>query len=132
MNWLQFSELIISNLTDDLLNKKYRQLKGNSIVPFTTGHCYVASEVAYHLLGGKEEGWIPQCIKHEGVSHWFLKHKSGYILDLTYSQFKRPVPYQHARGTGFLTKQPSKRAKKLIDRINNSKKWAILKNSVTP
>jgi hypothetical protein len=40
-------------------------------------------------------------MKHLGSSHWFLKHESGYILDLTSNQFKVPLDYNKARGAAF-------------------------------
>jgi len=120
MDWSDFRGLIIDNLTDDLLSPKYKRLKKNANLPNTFGHCYVASEVAYYLLGGKECGWKAMHMTHLGASHWFLKHKSGFILDLTYNQFKSPLDYSKARGTGFLTKEPSKRAKLLAARISKS------------
>jgi len=129
MDWSDFRGLVIDHLTDDLLAPKYRSLKKTSNVPNTFGHCYVASEAAYYLLGGKEEGWKPMHMKHLGASHWFLKHESGLILDLTYNQFKSPLDYKAARGTGFLTKGPSKRAKKLLIRIRDSDAWDKLKKS---
>lgn len=77
------------------------------------GHCYVASEVLMHLLGDK---WKPCQVRHEGASHWYLKHrKTGEILDVTASQFETPVPYEKGRGKGFLTKKPSYRAQFVID-----------------
>lgn len=82
-----------------------------------TGHCYVASEALYHLLGGRKAGWTPMFIAHEGSPHWFLKNSDGRILDATASQFKTPVPYDNARGKGFLTNQPSKRAQIVMDRV---------------
>lgn len=129
MDWSDFRGLIIDNLTDDLLTPRYRRHKKTNNVPDTFGHCYVASEAAYYLLGGKEEGWKPMHMTHLGASHWFLKHESGYILDLTYNQFKSPLDYSKARGTGFLTKEPSKRAKKLLIRINETRGLAKLKKS---
>jgi hypothetical protein len=103
-----------TNLTEDLRNKKFR----NHSCP-TAGHCYVASEALYHLLGGKDAGYTPMQIVHEGSSHWFLKHSSGKVIDPTSDQFKTPVPYEQAKGRGFLTKQPSKRAQTLIERVNS-------------
>jgi hypothetical protein len=129
MDWSDFRGLIIDNLTDDLLTPRYRRYKKINNVPNTFGHCYVASEAAYYLLGGKEEGWKPMHMTHLGASHWFLKHESGYILDLTYNQFKTKLDYSKARGTGFLTKEPSKRAKKLLIRINETRGLAKLKKS---
>ena len=132
MDWLDFRGLVIDNLTDDLLTPKYRRMKKKNKLPNTFGHCYVASEAAYYMLGGKEEGWKPMHMTHLGASHWFLKHESGYILDLTRNQFKSPLDYSEARGMGFLTKEPSKRAKKLLIRIRESTRLDKLKNSVRP
>lgn len=81
------------------------------------GNCYAASESAFWLLGGKDAGWTPQVMEHEGASHWFLKHSSGLILNLTVSQFRRKPDYTKARGCGFLTVKPSKKAKRLMDAI---------------
>jgi hypothetical protein len=79
------------------------------------GNCYVTSEAVWHLLGGKKSGWKPMVMKHEGDTHWFLQHvKTGTILDITAKQFKRKPLYSQARGCGFLTTKPSKRAKALI------------------
>lgn len=102
------------NLSDDLLKKSFKSHSCN-----TGGHCYVASEALYHLLGGKDAGYTPMNINHEGVSHWFLRHSSGQILDPTAEQFKTKVPYDKARGRGFLTKQPSKRAQTLMKRVKS-------------
>ena len=78
------------------------------------GNCYVASEALYHLLGGKEAGWTPMYMKWEGESHWFLRHRNGQIVDVTWRQFKKVPDYARARGCGFLTKQPSERARSLM------------------
>ena len=124
MSWKAIISVVLDNLSDDLLTKEWKQYKklhGNTSQTF--GHCYVVSEALYHMLGGKEEGWTPQRVRVEGFSHWFLKHKSGAILDLTAAQFKVAVPYQQARGSGFLTKKPSKRAVKLMHRIRHSPGW---------
>ena len=79
------------------------------------GHCYVASEVIFHLTGWKCK---PQFIRHEGEPHWYLLSPDGLtIIDATASQFKTPVPYDRGRGKGFLTKHPSKRAREMMRRI---------------
>lgn len=79
------------------------------------GNCYVTSEALYHLLGGKEKGWKPMRVKHEGDTHWFLFDTcSGLILDPTVKQFKTRPDYTRAVGSGFLTKRPSKRARALM------------------
>lgn len=121
MDWDNFANMIVGNLSDDLLDKKYRNIKSNKqSLPITFGHCYIASEAAFYLLGGKEAGWKPCYINHLGCSHWFLIHKSGAKLDLTANQFKSPIDYSKAIGKGFLTKMPSKRCRLLIKRILKS------------
>lgn len=82
------------------------------------GNCYVTSEALYHLLGGKEAGWKAMHVPFGGDTHWFLRHSSSMILDPTVSQFKgRLPPYLLAKGSGFLTKEPSKRARALMDTL---------------
>ncbi len=53
---------IVAQLTDDLRRPPY---KGNKNP--LTGHCYVASEALYHLLGNMD--WVPCNIHHEGSPH---------------------------------------------------------------
>ena len=90
------------------------------------GNCYVASEALYHLLGGKAAGWTPMQMQvpadppQEGIydSHWFLRHSSGQIVDPTASQFlNTTLDYSAARGRGFLTLLPSKKAALLMQVI---------------
>ncbi len=100
-------------MTDDLRIKPW---KGNSNL--LVGQCYVAGETFFHLCGGKKAGWKPMNVRHENSSHWYLKHNDGMIVDITAKQFNTAVPYHLGRGRGFLTKKPSARAKKLIERIN--------------
>jgi hypothetical protein len=100
-------QLVKNHLSDDLLAPGHRP----------GAHCYVASEVIYHFLGGRSAGLTPMNIKHEGVQHWFLLCGKGMVIDVTADQFDTPVPYDQARGRGFLTKKPSKRAQILLERI---------------
>ena len=82
------------------------------------GHCYVASEALFHLLGGKEGGWAAHNIQHEGGPHWFLKHAGGRVLDPTADQFNTPVPYAKGKAGGFLTgAMPSARTKQVLERL---------------
>jgi hypothetical protein len=98
-------------LSEDLLLPKYR----GSSKPFF-GHCYAASEALYHLLGGRDAGLKPMNMKVGNVSHWFLL-KEDEIIDPTAAQFDMLPNYKLARGKGFLTKNPSKRARLIMDRI---------------
>lgn len=107
-------QAIRNNLTDDL-RKPHYQGNPNPMA----GHCYVASEALYHLLGGKAAGYKAFTINHEGEPHWFLKDAQGNVIDPTADQFTTPVPYDQARGIGFLTgDKPSKRAQTLLSRLN--------------
>lgn len=102
-------------LSDDLRGARYRGLSC-----FVAGHCYVASEAAYHALGGPTSGFTPQFVRHEGEPHWYLKQDgTGLIYDLTADQFATPVPYDQGKGKGFLTKEPSKRARVILERIGS-------------
>ena len=74
------------------------------------------------MLGGKKSGWVPHRVKHEGDTHWFLKKevsedRTAEILDPTRKQFKTEPHYLLGRGSGFLTKKPSKRARELMKRM---------------
>lgn len=85
------------------------------------GNCYVCCEAIYHLLGGKAAGWQPMCMRWEGDTHWFLRRRvvgDVYMtFDPTASQFKVKPDYSLARGKGFLTKGPSRRARALMEKL---------------
>lgn len=89
------------------------------------GNCYAASEALYYILGGKKAGWKPMRTKMVGTNkkldtHWFLKHENGMIIDPSVKQFKCPptaCQYNSAIGSGFLTKRPSKHARRLIKEL---------------
>jgi hypothetical protein len=103
-------------LTVELLRQPYRARVEGGAHP-ATGHCYVACEALYSLLGGKAAGWTPMCQQHEGGPHWWLRGPSGEVVDPTAAQFSTPVPYQLGKGKGFLTAQPSRRARIVIERL---------------
>ncbi len=104
-----------SNLSDDLRRPPWK----GSDRP-TAGHCYVASEALFHMLGGRGAGITVHHIKHEGSSHWFLRMPDGDIVDPTADQFDTPVPYTAARRASFLTNRPSKRARILMARVTGT------------
>lgn len=99
-------------LTDDLRRPPWR----GSPCPLA-GHCYVASEAAYHLLGGQASGWTPQFLTHEGSPHWYLR-RGEEVLDITEAQFRTPVPHHLGTGKGFLTRTPSRRAALLMQALD--------------
>lgn len=102
------------NLSDDLLKPQFRGQ------PFPVGHCYVAAEAIYHMLGGKESGLKPVHLKMpDGVVHWWLETPDGEVIDPTHDQYDDPIPYEEGRGGGFLTKEPSRRAQELMRRVQS-------------
>lgn len=78
-----------------------------------SGMCYIASEAYYHIEG-KKLGMRPKRAKYKGMSHWWLEDKGGNVLDITKEQFDFEFPYKIGKFSSFLTKYPSKRAKKII------------------
>lgn len=79
------------------------------------GHCYIASEVLRVMLG---EEWRPHVMRHEGATHWYLVHaRTGQVCDATADQFRAQPSYHKGRACGFLTREPSKRARILAARI---------------
>lgn len=90
------------------------------------GNCYAASEALYHILGGVRGDWTPKVMRLPGgQTHWYLGHKYWPVcIDISIRQFKvkdRPN-YNLARGSGFLTKKPSKRARKLMKELT----WQLI------
>lgn len=109
-----WGKLIKASLTPELLRPQYR-LQGKHKL---YGHCYVASEALFHLLGGYDGDYMPCVVRHEGSTHWFLRNKNtGRRIDLTKAQFETPVPYSLAKGCGFLTRKASKRTQVVLARI---------------
>ena len=108
-------------LTPDLVQPKYRGHPENPMF----GHCYVASEALYHMLGGKVAGYQSYRGKDDtGDVHWWLEDTlTGHRYDVTADQYlsvgKRP-PYAAGRAGPFLTKKPSRRAQIVIDRVHSA------------
>ena len=114
--------LIQSVLTPDLLKREQRA-KLTGIHP-TEGHCAVAAEALYHLVGGKQNGWVPVVLPRKVLgdnTHWWIEHRaSGVRIDPTAEQFGTdPIPYNLGRPCGFMSKpgKPSKRAAEVIRRV---------------
>ena len=91
------------------------------------GHCYVAAEALYHLLGGEaQHEWQPASVRVGLVVHWYLVSRyDGEVLDPTRAQFDagggpagQSPRYEFGRARGFLTRKPSKRARIVLDRVN--------------
>lgn len=109
------------SLSPDLLRGRWK-VQSNPL----EGHCYVAAEALWHLLGCTD--WKPMCASYvdsEGkATHWWLVHRqTGETADPTAEQYlpDKP-PYHLGKGSGFLTLKPSKRAQVVINRVYESQK----------
>lgn len=118
---------IISN-SEHLLKGKYKHsaIKKSLL----DGHCYVGTEVIYHLYG-KFNGYTPKVVNNKHIendiskqwTHWFLQNKTtGHIIDVTSEQFDDEellFCYKNGIFKGFLTgNTPSKRSKYVLDLIS--------------
>jgi len=113
----QYSSAIRASLTPDLLKGRYKR-EWSADKPKSWGHCYVATEAFYALMGGKAAGWTVNWVKHEGSTHHFLRNPRGEVVDLTADQFKTPVPYEQGKRFGWMTGEtPSERAQILLNRV---------------
>ena len=79
------------------------------------GYCYVVAEALWHMELSR--GYLPMRVTCERQSHWFLQHAGdGHIIDPTAGQFRHNVPYNKAKRAGFLTREPSARARVLMEK----------------
>lgn len=112
----QAIKAVQASLSPDLLRGRWKKQSHP-----LEGHCYVAAEALWHLLG--KDLWKPTCasyVDEDGkATHWWLVNKSsGQIADPTKEQYyPEEPPYHLGRGTGFLTTNPSKRAQKVLNAI---------------
>ena len=97
-NLKRVSEAIVSNLTPDLIPKKWR--KRNSINPMF-GHCHHASACLQKVFGIKEiklyraQDWAE-------IWHWWAVDSSEKIIDLTADQYysvDKTPPYESGKKT---------------------------------
>ncbi len=99
------------SLSDELRHPRYH----NDPNPLR-GHCYVASEAVWHLLGGTTSGLVAAVLRTTDETHWFLRGADGDLVDPTAGQFAQPPDYARGRACGFLTRAPSRRAAVVIAR----------------
>lgn len=126
----EIQEVLIENSKELLKPFWYRTNQREGSNPLT-GHCFVATEVAYHVWG-KENGFKPHVVSNKKIesdkskqwTHWFLKNKeTGAILDLTADQFDSETLvycYENGKGAGMLKKdgEISKRGQFVIDKLS--------------
>jgi hypothetical protein len=104
----------------DCLHPRYKKLK-TSNDHYSFGLCYPASEAVKFLCDEFNHHKLKPCVARVGDgTHWWLEDiDNGNIIDPTAKQFndnnKVIKLHQLGKGCGFLTKDPSKRARRLID-----------------
>lgn len=85
------------------------------------GHCYVATEAMYYLLGDKETIGLCRGRGENGIVHWWLVNKkTNEIHDATVDQYPSKglvPPYHNGKRLGFLTNVPSKRCQVVLERV---------------
>ena len=120
VNITQLINTIKSYLVPNLLKSEYReQNKSNPMY----GHCYVATEALYHLLGEYRlnETFKPFQAKDENnISHWWLQNDVNEIIDITSDQYTsvgRLPPYINGRPRQFMFPSPSKRSRNVIESV---------------
>lgn len=81
----------------------------------------MASEALYYILKREDAEWFPVRARDaEGIVHWWLENPQGEILDPTsdqYFELGKTPPYDKGKRGGFLTKDPSKRTRVLLSRV---------------
>lgn len=132
---------IHASLSDDLLSSKWRRIvAAESGRTQVSGHCAIAAEALYDLLGGAAAGYTPYvCSYHEKdgrdvyarapqgyepLTHWWVRaprgaqRGAGSVIDPTAAQYPYAFPYQHGQPAGFMSPfPPSQRARTIIARV---------------
>ncbi len=114
---LRWIRRIQEALSFDLLSKGLQKTV-SAEAHYVRGHCYVATEAAYHLFA-KEAGFKPYSIRcADGGTHWWLVHPvRKVVLDVTEPQQKCAGFDYSKRRQYFLTAAPSMRAVVLMIRV---------------
>lgn len=86
-------DAIRASLSRDLLSPAYRRSIPEGADP-VVGHCYVATEAAYHAFGKRSglETYVARLA--DGGTHWWLMNPAtSEVVDLTHEQTRKPFPY---------------------------------------
>ena len=124
-------------LSDDLLTpERRREIRRERLSPQARrvrGHCYVATEAAYYLFG-KELGYVPERVRcADGDTHWWLRNKrTGHVIDPTVEQTGGTFDYRRGKAGGFLTKEPSRRCRILMQRVLDAAETVEMNTAIDP
>jgi len=115
-NLLIVSNLIINNLTPDLLPKKW--VERNASNPMF-GHCHTASGCLQKVFGIKNIK-LYRALDDEGIWHWWSIDLHGNLIDLTVSQYTsvgRIPPHKEGTKASILGFEYRKRVQRLLDKV---------------
>jgi len=110
------SEVIVNNLTPDLLPKKW--IKRNESNPMF-GHCHTASACLQKIFGTKAIK-LYRALDDEGIYHWWAVDKEGQRIDLTVDQYYstgRKPPHESGSKSGMLGFGYRVRVLTLLDKV---------------
>lgn len=110
------SDLVLQNLTPDLLPKKW--VERNSTNPMF-GHCHTASACLQKVFGTKQLK-LHRALDDEGIWHWWCVDNDNRIIDLTSDQYtsqNRQPPWDKGQKASMLGFDYRKRVLTLLGRI---------------
>jgi mannose/cellobiose epimerase-like protein (N-acyl-D-glucosamine 2-epimerase family) len=110
--FLGIRKAIRQDTQGEFLPKSMKPQKNNTY----QGYCYAAAEAFFHLICRK--GYKMAYLNLDKLqTHWYITTSDGRIIDPTADQYTHSPPYELGRNCGALTKQPSKRAAKLMSLV---------------
>lgn len=110
------SKIIINNLTQDLLPKKWISI--NDTNPMF-GHCHTASACLQKVFGTKNIK-LYRAIDDLGIWHWWCIDKDGLLIDLTVDQYlstHREPPHKDGTKASMLGFKYRTRVNELLQRV---------------
>lgn len=115
-NLKMVSNLVLQNLTPDLLPKKW--VERNSTNPMF-GHCHTASACLQKVFGTKQLK-LHRALDDEGIWHWWCVDNDNRIIDLTSDQYtsqNRQPPWDKGQKASMLGFSYRTRVLTLLGRI---------------
>jgi len=110
------SDIIIRNLSPDLLPKKWVERNSNNSM---FGHCHTASGCLQKVFGTKNIK-LYRALDDEQIWHWWVVDVNGDLIDLTaeqyYSQGRNP-PYNDGTKASILGFDYRKRVLRLLEKV---------------
>ena len=110
------SDLIVKNLTPDLIPRKWRQR--NSVNPMF-GHCHTASACLQKIFTTKELKLYRAQYQQE-IWHWWVVDNNGKLIDLTskqYTDWNKEPPYENGQKASMLGFGYRTRVLELLERV---------------